>query len=301
MKMLLATFLISILAFSIASMDLVLSIVHLIRIKRGFVNHFVVFSAVLLASVFFLLMGSFSEITFDGIAKNILYYIWDALLILVATFLFNYIPFVVTRIIAHPWRNPYKTIFFLTSVIYITSAIVGYFCPSLLSNNIRFLCFFFIVFFCITVVLRNYNTISIRHVKKTLLAMAIISFCLVPLIILSLFFDSLKNITTPVLLLSSTICILVYLFIDITKEEKRNESRKEKKTLSVSCLSEYRISEREFAVILLIKEGLTNKEIGERLKISVNTVNNHIANIFSKTSVRSRIDLLNLLEDITNV
>lgn len=301
MKMLLATFLISILAFSIASMDLVLSIVYLIRIKRGFVNHFVVFSAVLLASVFFLLMGSFSEITFDGITRNVLYYIWDVLLILVATFLFNYIPFVVTIIIAHPWRNPYKTIFFLTSVIYITSAIAGYFYPTLLFNNIRFLCFFFIVFFCITVVLKNYNTISIRHVKKTLLAMAIISFCLIPLIILSLFFDSLKDITTPVLLFSSTVCILVYLFIDITKVEKMNESKKEKKQLSVSCLSHYRVSEREFDVILLIKEGLTNKEIGERLKISVNTVNNHIANIFSKTSVRSRIDLLNLLEDITNV
>jgi DNA-binding CsgD family transcriptional regulator len=32
------------------------------------------------------------------------------------------------------------------------------------------------------------------------------------------------------------------------------------------------------------------------LDISVNTVNNHVANIFAKTKVRSRIDLLNLLK-----
>ena len=37
------------------------------------------------------------------------------------------------------------------------------------------------------------------------------------------------------------------------------------------------------------------KEIASALSLSVNTVNNHIANIFSKTGVRSRIDLLNLI------
>ena len=50
-------------------------------------------------------------------------------------------------------------------------------------------------------------------------------------------------------------------------------------------------------MILQIKNGLTNKEIAYNLNISVNTVNNHIANIFSKTGVRSRIDLLNLLQE----
>ncbi|MDD4574717.1 MAG: LuxR C-terminal-related transcriptional regulator [Sphaerochaeta sp.] len=41
---------------------------------------------------------------------------------------------------------------------------------------------------------------------------------------------------------------------------------------------------------------MTNKEIAFELGISANTVNNHVANIFSKTKVRSRIDLLNLLK-----
>ena len=44
-------------------------------------------------------------------------------------------------------------------------------------------------------------------------------------------------------------------------------------------------------------KGLTQKEIAAELSISVNTVNNHIANIFTKTEVRSRIDLLNLLQE----
>ena len=41
----------------------------------------------------------------------------------------------------------------------------------------------------------------------------------------------------------------------------------------------------------------SDKEIASELDISVNTVNNHIANIFAKTEVRSRIDLLNLLQE----
>ena len=59
----------------------------------------------------------------------------------------------------------------------------------------------------------------------------------------------------------------------------------------------YHITEREFEVVKLIKAGLTNKEIAAELTISVNTVNNHIANIFAKTDVGSRIDLLNLLQE----
>ena len=47
----------------------------------------------------------------------------------------------------------------------------------------------------------------------------------------------------------------------------------------------------------LICEGLTNKEIAQELNISVNTVNNHVANIFSKMDVRSRIDLLKALKE----
>jgi DNA-binding NarL/FixJ family response regulator len=85
---------------------------------------------------------------------------------------------------------------------------------------------------------------------------------------------------------------MVFLFIYFRRIPVKKE-----KVLSVDSLSKYRISERELSVILLIKKGLTNKEIADKLAISANTVNNHIANIFSKTNVRSRIDLLNVLNE----
>jgi NarL family two-component system response regulator LiaR len=50
----------------------------------------------------------------------------------------------------------------------------------------------------------------------------------------------------------------------------------------------YDLSEREREVLALLVDGLTNREIGERLTISNSTVKNHVSNIFSKLGTTSR-------------
>ncbi|NLY07887.1 MAG: response regulator transcription factor [Spirochaetales bacterium] len=93
---------------------------------------------------------------------------------------------------------------------------------------------------------------------------------------------------------SIVIIVFFYGFFSRDFNEKQRKSR----TITIADLNAYHISEREFSVIQLVSQGLTNKEIASELNISVNTVNNHVANIFSKTGVRSRIDLLNLLREL---
>ena len=88
--------------------------------------------------------------------------------------------------------------------------------------------------------------------------------------------------------------IVVYNYIRFDLDRQEIENKPE---LSFESLSKFKISEREFTVVQLICEGLTNKEIANQLNISVNTVNNHVANIFSKMGVRSRIDLLKELKE----
>jgi DNA-binding CsgD family transcriptional regulator len=51
------------------------------------------------------------------------------------------------------------------------------------------------------------------------------------------------------------------------------------------------LSSRELEVVHLVVEGLTNREIAERLGISPKTVDNHLANIFAKVGVLSRTAL----------
>ena len=50
------------------------------------------------------------------------------------------------------------------------------------------------------------------------------------------------------------------------------------------------LTEREVEVLRLVATGMTNKEIGERLYISVKTVNTHVANMFVKADLSNRAE-----------
>lgn len=51
------------------------------------------------------------------------------------------------------------------------------------------------------------------------------------------------------------------------------------------------LSEREYDILLLIAEGLNNREIAERLFLSEGTVRNYISNMLDKLSLRDRLQL----------
>jgi DNA-binding NarL/FixJ family response regulator len=51
-----------------------------------------------------------------------------------------------------------------------------------------------------------------------------------------------------------------------------------------------RVTARELEVLQLVAQGLSNREIGNRLFISENTVKNHVRNILEKLQVNSRMD-----------
>jgi DNA-binding NarL/FixJ family response regulator len=54
------------------------------------------------------------------------------------------------------------------------------------------------------------------------------------------------------------------------------------------------LSKRELDVVQLLMEGLTNREIGARLKLSPHTVKNYLFKIFDKLGVSNRMELLTL-------
>lgn len=70
-----------------------------------------------------------------------------------------------------------------------------------------------------------------------------------------------------------------------------NDSNSKNKKQSYVLNDEIKITESEYKVIELIAEGLSNKEISEKLVISTNTVKNHVANIIKKLAVKDRTQI----------
>lgn len=67
-----------------------------------------------------------------------------------------------------------------------------------------------------------------------------------------------------------------------------DEVRKEDAT---KCISEYKLSEKEVNIIKEIANGLSNKEIGEKLFLSKGTIKNNISSILSKLDLRDRTQI----------
>lgn len=57
------------------------------------------------------------------------------------------------------------------------------------------------------------------------------------------------------------------------------------------ALDAVRLTQREHAVVALIVEGLSNKEIADRLGIATDTVKSHVRNIMDKLALRSRLQI----------
>jgi two-component system, NarL family, nitrate/nitrite response regulator NarL len=74
-------------------------------------------------------------------------------------------------------------------------------------------------------------------------------------------------------------------------------------TIATSSLSESsdqpsglpRLTRRELEILVLIEQGLSNKEIAARLTLQLATVKNHVHNLFAKLGVRRRFEAIEWL------
>jgi DNA-binding CsgD family transcriptional regulator len=62
----------------------------------------------------------------------------------------------------------------------------------------------------------------------------------------------------------------------------------------------YKLTTREIEIVLLVRQGMTYKEISNQLFIAGKTVENHIQNIYEKTSVKNKVSLIQKLFQTLN-
>ncbi|MBF4694938.1 helix-turn-helix transcriptional regulator [Fusibacter sp. Q10-2] len=68
------------------------------------------------------------------------------------------------------------------------------------------------------------------------------------------------------------------------------EEARKRHWISESCLDIFTVKERE--IVLLMLEGLKNKEVAERMFISENTLKTHAKNIYAKAEVSNKKELI---------
>jgi DNA-binding NarL/FixJ family response regulator len=61
------------------------------------------------------------------------------------------------------------------------------------------------------------------------------------------------------------------------------------------------MSLREFDILILLLEGVTNTQIAERLFISINTVKSHLKNIYLKLDAGTRMEVIKRLQQLLNL
>jgi DNA-binding CsgD family transcriptional regulator len=68
--------------------------------------------------------------------------------------------------------------------------------------------------------------------------------------------------------------------------------------LDAGKLKELGITQREHEILGLIAQGLSNREIGEKLFVSENTVKTHSSRLFEKMSVNRRVQAVQKAKDL---
>ena len=81
--------------------------------------------------------------------------------------------------------------------------------------------------------------------------------------------------------------------LNIVSKILESQQHKTVEQYYIEARQEYELTNREQEILELLCNGYSNSEICEQLTISVSTVKKHIYNIYEKTSVNSRTQLIN--------
>ena len=71
------------------------------------------------------------------------------------------------------------------------------------------------------------------------------------------------------------------------------------KPINTKKIEELGLSNREYEVLCKLSEGLSNKEIGQKLFVSENTVKTHVSNILVKLNAKRRTQAIQIAKEMS--
>ncbi len=154
-----------------------------------------------------------------------------------------------------------------------------------------------VILYELLMIIKNYNAIVNKTLKRFIIIFALTTLLFLPLITMNSFhfgfirhMELIKLSALPAYFLVISVLSLIFVikYFNIPAFIADNK-------LTDYFKQTYGITEKQGEVIELILEGLTYKQIAEKLFISPKTVDNHIQNIYGKLNVTSKLQLSNFV------
>lgn len=304
-------------AFIIGFSTILYSIIYYIIERVTWLKYYIVF---LLTFGFLLLIRAVKLLSFLTIPLflsnsifNILYFF--ALSISMALMLY-FIPAFLYRFLKLKWMVRENIQYLILSVIFFVISILGI----LLNFNFYIMAnviFYISILYLFVLGFLHYKNIKDDTIKFMVKILGLITIFIYPILVYQLILLN-KNtldigsidITLVLFYIWWNLVMLGYLlwyFIGIIKNKNMfvnkesinkdlgNNEKQENINKNIQSIKEESINltKREKEILSFLLAGKTNKEVALILDISLNTVNNHVANIYDKSGVKNRVELVN--------
>ncbi len=238
-----------------------------------------------------------------GIGESVFYNLFRILYVIGYSLLIYYLPATINYLLNRPWKR--------NRLFWIILASFSYFCAGivLMLNGISplwnlplGLFFFTALVFVLLDGLRSLPLVRDNRGRQTVTLLYAGTFIFLPLLLVvriigSNFYTDMEKHTLyfPVqtfYFLWLAVVLIKFMIFRILASDVIPLPLSER---PLSFFEEKGITSRERDIILCLEKGLTYKEIGQELFISSHTVSNHVASIYKKIGVRSRVEMLNAL------
>ncbi|MBT8262080.1 MAG: response regulator transcription factor [Bacteroidia bacterium] len=124
--------------------------------------------------------------------------------------------------------------------------------------------------------------------KKTIAVFTLLILALLTLFQLSQYSVTSGSLKIEFVAAGTALLFLVIGFFLNRKASSGDQINSEEKKIDNQKIAQLGISNREYEILIEISEGLSNKEIADKLFVSESTIKTHVSNLFSKLDVKRR-------------
>ena len=96
-----------------------------------------------------------------------------------------------------------------------------------------------------------------------------------------------------------SIIALIFLGIGLYINKRKNQLQPSTASINYQKIKVLGISDREYEVLLEIAQGLSNKEIGDKLHVSESTIKTHVSNLLVKLDAKRRTQAVQIAKELS--